>query len=73
MKKANFKTFSNNRETADNRDGQTVYLTAENLGVKVTILADTGLEYSAISAVLWRTQGSVAFLALSRCCWSPSY
>jgi hypothetical protein len=35
--------------TADNRDGQTAYLTAENLGVKVTVLEDTGSDYSAIS------------------------
>jgi hypothetical protein len=34
--------------TDDNRDGQTAYLTAENLGVKVTVLADTGSDYSAI-------------------------
>jgi hypothetical protein len=47
-KKANFKTLSNNGATADNRDGQTAYLTAENLGVKVTVLADTGSDYSAI-------------------------
>jgi hypothetical protein len=33
---------------ADIRDGQTAYLTAENLGVKVTVLADTGSDYSAI-------------------------
>jgi hypothetical protein len=47
-KKANFKTLGNNGETSDNRDGQTAYLTAENLGVKVTVLADTGSDYSAI-------------------------
>jgi hypothetical protein len=47
-KKENFKTLGNNGATLDNRDGQTVYLTAENLGVKVTVLADTGLDYSAI-------------------------
>jgi hypothetical protein len=47
-KKANFKTLGNNEATSDNRDGQTVYLTAENLGVKVTVLADKGSEYSAI-------------------------
>jgi hypothetical protein len=47
-KKANFKTLGNNRATSDNRDGQTAYLTAENLGVKVTVLADTGSNYSAI-------------------------
>jgi hypothetical protein len=40
--------LGNNRATDDNRDGQTAYLTAENLGVKVTILADTGSDYSAI-------------------------
>jgi hypothetical protein len=39
-KKANFKTFGNNRATSDNRDGQTACLTADNLGVKVTVLAD---------------------------------
>jgi hypothetical protein len=47
-KKANFKILGNNGATADNRDGQTAYLTAENLGVKVTVLADTGSDYSAI-------------------------
>jgi hypothetical protein len=47
-KEANFKTLGNNRATDDNRDGQTAYLTAENLGVKVTVLADTGSDYSAI-------------------------
>jgi hypothetical protein len=40
--------LGNNGETADNRNGQTAYLTAENLGVKVTELADTGSDYSAI-------------------------
>jgi hypothetical protein len=30
-KKANFKTLGNNRATVENRDGQTLYLTAENL------------------------------------------
>jgi hypothetical protein len=39
-KKANFKTLGNNRATDDNRDGQTAFLTAENLGVKVKVLAD---------------------------------
>jgi hypothetical protein len=39
---ANFKMLGNNGATADNRDGQTTYLTADNLGVKVTVLADTG-------------------------------
>jgi hypothetical protein len=47
-KKANFKSLGNNGATSDNRDGQTAYLTAENLGVKVTVLADTGSYYSAI-------------------------
>jgi hypothetical protein len=37
-----------NGATADSRDGQTAYLTAENLGVKVTVLADTGSDYSDI-------------------------
>jgi hypothetical protein len=40
--------LGNSGATADNRDGQTVYYTAENLGVKVTVLADTGSDYSAI-------------------------
>jgi hypothetical protein len=47
-KKANFKTLGNNGATSEIRNGQTAYLTAENLGVKVTILADTGSDYSAI-------------------------
>jgi hypothetical protein len=47
-KKANFKNLGNNRATDDNKDGQTACLTAENLGVKVTVLADTGSDYSAI-------------------------
>jgi hypothetical protein len=47
-KKANFKTLGNNRATSENRGGQTAYLTAENLGVKVTVLADTGSDFSAI-------------------------
>jgi hypothetical protein len=46
-KKVNFKTLSNNGATSEIRDGQTAYLTAENLGVKVTVLADTGSDYSA--------------------------
>jgi hypothetical protein len=47
-KKANFKTLGNNGATSENRDGQTAYLTAENLGIKVTVLADTGSDFSAI-------------------------
>jgi hypothetical protein len=47
-KKVNFKTLGNNGATSEIRDGQTAYLTAENLGVKVTVLADTGSVYSAI-------------------------
>jgi hypothetical protein len=47
-KKANFKTLCKNGATSENRDGQTAYLTAENLEVKVTVLADTGSDYSAI-------------------------
>jgi hypothetical protein len=48
-KKENFKTLGNIRETDDNRDGQTANLTSENLRVKVTVLADTSYDYSAIS------------------------
>jgi hypothetical protein len=44
----NFKSLGNNGATADNRDAQTAYLTVENLGVKVIVLADTGSDYSAI-------------------------
>jgi hypothetical protein len=47
-KKANFKTLGNNGATSENRDGQTAYLTEENLGVKITVLADTGSDYSSI-------------------------
>jgi hypothetical protein len=46
--KANFKSLGRNGATADNRDGQTEYLKAENIGVNVTVLEDTGSEYSAI-------------------------
>jgi hypothetical protein len=48
-KRRNFKTLGNIRATADNRDGQTAHLTAENLAVKVTVFVETGLDYSAIS------------------------
>jgi hypothetical protein len=47
-KKANFKTLGNNGATSENRDGQTAYLTVENLGVKVKVLADTGSDFSAV-------------------------
>jgi hypothetical protein len=47
-KMANFKTLGNNGATSEIRDGQTAYLTAENPGGKVTVLADTGSDYSAI-------------------------
>jgi hypothetical protein len=47
-KKVNIKALDNNGATADNRDGPIAYLTAENLGVNVTVLADTGLDYSTI-------------------------
>jgi hypothetical protein len=40
--------LGNNRATSENRDDQTAFLTAENLGVKVTVLADKGSDYSAI-------------------------
>jgi hypothetical protein len=47
-KKANFKTLGNNGATSETRDGQTAYLTVQNLGVEVTLLADTGSDFSAI-------------------------
>jgi hypothetical protein len=47
-RKTNFKTLGNNRAMTDNIDGQTAYLTADNLGVKVTVFADTGFDYFAI-------------------------
>jgi hypothetical protein len=40
--------LGNNGATSENRDGQTAYLTAENLGVKVTVLADTSSDFLAI-------------------------
>jgi hypothetical protein len=46
MKEANFKTLGNNGATGDNRDSQAAYLTAENLGVKVRVLADIGSDCS---------------------------
>jgi hypothetical protein len=48
-KKANLKTLGRNGATSDNRNGQTAYFTAESFGVKVTVLADTGSNYYAIS------------------------
>jgi hypothetical protein len=71
-KKENFKTLVNNRATSDNRDGQTAYLTAENLGVKVTFRQTQALTTPLYRAVLWRTQESLASLSKSRCCRSPS-
>jgi hypothetical protein len=47
-REVNFKTLGNNRATAENREGKTAYLAAENLGVKVTESADTGSDYTAI-------------------------
>jgi hypothetical protein len=41
--------LGNNGATADNRDGQTAYLTGKYLGVKVTILEDTDSDCSAIT------------------------
>jgi hypothetical protein len=40
--------LGNNGATSDNIDGQTAYLTAENLGVKIKVFADTGSDYFAI-------------------------
>jgi hypothetical protein len=71
-KKANFKTLSNNGATSENRDGQTAYLTAEKLGVKVRYWQTQALISPLYRAVLWMTQGSVASLSRSRCCRSPS-
>jgi hypothetical protein len=47
-KEANLKTLGINGAMADKRDRQTAFLTAENLGVKATVLAATGSDYSAI-------------------------
>jgi hypothetical protein len=47
-KRRHFKSLGNNGATADNRDGQAAILKAENLGVKVTVFADTGSDYSDI-------------------------
>jgi hypothetical protein len=47
-KKENLKTLGRKEATANSRDGKTAFFTAESLGVKVTVLADTGYEYSAI-------------------------
>jgi hypothetical protein len=47
-KKANLKSLGNNGAKSENRDDQIAYLTAENLGVKITVLADTGSHYSDI-------------------------
>jgi hypothetical protein len=47
-KKAILKILGRSREMAENRDGQTAYLTAENLGIKVKVLADADSDYSTI-------------------------
>jgi hypothetical protein len=47
-KKANLQTLGNNGSTSEIRDDQTAYHTAEDRRVKVTVLADTGSDYSAI-------------------------
>jgi hypothetical protein len=47
-KKAVLKTLGSNGAMVDNRDGQTTCLTAEDLGVNVTVLVDTGSDYLAI-------------------------
>jgi hypothetical protein len=48
MKNTGKSNDAGSRSSGHNIDGQTAYLTAENLGVKVTILEDTGSDYSAI-------------------------
>jgi hypothetical protein len=40
--------LGNNEATADSKDGQTTYLTAENLGFKVKVMAVTGSDNFAI-------------------------
>jgi hypothetical protein len=47
-KKEGLKTLGSNGAMAENIDGQNAYLTAENLGLKLTVLADTDSEYSAM-------------------------
>jgi hypothetical protein len=47
-KSRHLKTLGSNRAMADNRDGQAAYLMAENIGVKVLVLADIGSDYLAI-------------------------
>jgi hypothetical protein len=72
-KKANLKTLGHNGSTSENRDGQTAYLTAENLvEVRSRYWQTHALTTLLYRAVLWRTQGSVASLSRSRCCRSPS-
>jgi hypothetical protein len=70
--KANFKTLGNNGATADKRDGQTTYLTAENLGVKVTVLEDTGSDYSTIPNSAVEDARKRGFPLKVEVLWSPS-
>jgi hypothetical protein len=44
-KEAKLKTLGSNRAMPNRRDGHTAYLTAENFGVDVTVLAGTGSDY----------------------------
>jgi hypothetical protein len=71
-KKANFKTLGNNRATDDYRDGQTAYLTAENFGIKITVLADTGSDYSAVPRSAVEDARKRDSHSRPRCCRSPS-
>jgi hypothetical protein len=71
-KEVNFKTLGNNGAKADNRDDQTAYITAENFGVKVTVLADTRSDYSAITRSAVEDARKRGFLSRSRRCRRPS-
>jgi hypothetical protein len=71
-KKENLKTLGSNGAAANNRDEHTAYLAAIKLKVKVTVLVETGFDYSAIPRSTVEVLGSVAFLSRRRCCQSPS-
>jgi hypothetical protein len=47
--KANLKDLGGNKAIPDNRDRQNAYLTAENLGFKIIVMADIDSGYSTIS------------------------
>jgi hypothetical protein len=71
-KKASVKKLDSNAAAADNRNGQTAPITAEILGAKVTVLADTGSDYPAVQRSALQDSRMIYPLSRWRCCRSQS-